>query len=241
MKRENKIAVSLSAIWVAWVYIPLILCVARLEYPKMTDSVFGIVFMLILCVPSVVCLIYSFFCKFEYKKVLYKIIYAFFAIFFISNTVFTFINVLCFEDVNVFYDVISETTKAENYLKIDDGIIDDETLEVVKYVFPEKIPDGAQNVEYYYLGDPGGFSMAIYADWQLNVEEYSQERIRYKSPGKIVDGVCYYSHSSEERYLIIGFDDATGTVKRTFLYGDYAPTERMVEGVGELYDAYDLL
>lgn len=81
MNRENKIAVSLSAIWVAWVYIPLILCVARLEYPKMTDSVFGIVFMLILCVPSVVCLIYSFFCKFEYKKVLYKIIYAFFAIF----------------------------------------------------------------------------------------------------------------------------------------------------------------
>ncbi len=98
-----------------------------------------------------------------------------------SLLVFVCCSTLGFEAKEpVFYPLISQTNKVENYLIIDNGVINEENEKMLRDIFPKSIPNEASEITYDYFYGAGDFSMSISAKWKLPYEIYNKNRKNYK-------------------------------------------------------------
>ena len=98
----------------------------------------------------------------------------------------------------------SVTEKAENYLSFDEGAA---LPEKAAALFPEQIPEGAENVQYYYSYCRVQKSFFLTrAEWILPPDAYAAERARILT---VSEGATKVEEGAAENETVLALDDTT--------------------------------
>lgn len=205
MKLKN-IFRALAIVWLILTVAQHFIIVNSLKFKEglMPDNPFTIFFLFSLPIVVVILL----FIPEDYFKIgFYTVVTALF----VSSIVlfYVFVNFQFLYPIN-----ISETNNYENYLIFDEIGMDSE-VQKIKDIFPEAIPENAENIQYHYVAKPSTNSMYVDAYWELPETEYIKEKtriIRISTNSVFYDGATYYNIPLEEEYCHIGFDDSVGGI-----------------------------
>lgn len=114
----------------------------------------------------------------------------------------------------------SKTEDLKNYL-----VFDKNSIVISNGMFPEKIPDKAENIKYYYnfVGEPDIVN-EVYAEWRLPRDEYEAEkkRLREKFSMKNSEQIANYV------LIYISDEDKTDYDYNFYAYNDTSFTIRYV-------------
>lgn len=228
LKKDKKIALTVSVVWLAIALISLLIILHDLRFPVIDFNIFPIILMFAFPIMGIV---FSVIPDNYIKPVLYASLGVCFALF----TVYITLATWGFTQSSPFYPIsVSATDETENYLKLDD-LNNSYEEDFVRRVFPEKIPSNASDASYSYECEPFKFSWKIEASWVIPKEEYDRERerISHLTAKKIEKGErTYYDLSNDGRYGHVCFDDEECSVQYVDILGYYFDY-RKVSGIGD--------
>lgn len=116
-------------------------------------------------------------------------------------------------NVPYFYPIISYTESEENYLILDTNLYADDVFRV----FPQRVPNEAENVYYKYYCDISSNTVQIIAEWTLPGDKYDSEKNRFNIGHS---SVAVYDCSSFAYNLVVEFKDQENTVRYVYEQGD---------------------
>ena len=169
----NKKRLIISLIWfVLMLGLPIIFAF-KLKFPAFDEGRYGHIIIPLLVILPLISLLYSI--TVYNKQNDNKIIDAFIVVGLITGILYSLICTFGFRmPSTLFYPLTSTTTDIENYLIIEDNLAESE-YEYINRVFPEKIPDNATDVEYYYHCN-WIWDYRIEVKWRLPREEYLADK-----------------------------------------------------------------
>lgn len=218
----NKIMYSLvSFVWIILIIFPYGYYSQYLLYPHISNAFYLVVIFVFALIPVIILL----FARLLKKEKMKSLILLLTGLVFL-NVISTVVLLSLSPKESIFYPIISKTTAVENYLDIDENIVEEENKKRILYCFPEKIPEFANNTEYYYWADTFSDSVKISVSWDLEENIYNNTKTSSSGSRLVYDDLIVFRHIvSDECCLVSVFDDDKKRVTYLYLQGDLISSE----------------
>lgn len=174
-KRRIIVWITVCSIWNLAVIIPHIIMRSHLKFPTLNFEFYGWLIPVFMTVPFH-CLFFGIVSVYR-KKIMkaFAVCYTVVGIFcYITFLTFT---TMCFTEWEPgLYPLVSETDNVADYLVTDNEMEYDKIYKI----FPEKIPERVEGVEYKYRYEPLELDYNVDAKWSLPQADYDTEKARVR-------------------------------------------------------------
>lgn len=228
---NKKIAWVISSVcWIILITVPLIYYANQMCFPVIA---YGKVSKIVLLIAILLPLIFFIVSRLVRQE---KAVFFLFCICIVLNLLSTFSLTLFFTaDEPLFYPVASYTEEPQNYLIIDENLqLYTDEDDYIFTVFPKAIPEGAENIKYFYYCETASDSLRINAKWSLTVDEFAREKERILDAYLSNENNSTFNFGSEHFDLIVEFDEQNNLVSYSYEQGDFVPEEHKKTGDGSL-------
>lgn len=200
--KKKIVWVIISLLWVIMILTPIVYYASKLKFPVICPGIVSKIITAILILLPVIFIVIA---KVSKKE---NVVLSVFIICTVLNLVSIWVFTFGFTaDVSFFYPVVSYTDSKENYLVIDENVLYAE--DKVFAVFPDSIPNEAEDIDYEYYCEMSSNTVQIIARWTLPNEEYQLEKSRMSVGYK---ETSVYDYSSFAYNLTVEFDDTSNSV-----------------------------